>query len=285
MMQHTAPNMVDNTEIDNKDGKGQTIKKKKKYVKRAACWADYDELKINNVQHSKCKWCDTLLKIDSGENSTSSMIRHTKRFGELPFKFVENETFIEYTNALNGKVVLPCRTTVSKRVVDYYVEEMAKLNKFFSNPLTNVNLTTDCWTSSCQRSSYMVVTAHLIDKDWVMHKRVINFKFLDFYRGEDIGRTLLTFLEAWDILALKISNVASEATFRTSGWILDPYRTNLSANILEALVCTQYCVRKSRKPIVDNIVEVLKDDDVAKELENMINNGGGNGKQPINIPE
>ncbi|CAI9303175.1 unnamed protein product [Lactuca saligna] len=41
----------------------------------------------------------------------------------------------------------------------------------------------------------MVVTAHFIDKDWVMHKRVINFKSLDSHRGEDIGRTLLPCLE------------------------------------------------------------------------------------------
>ncbi|CAI9275282.1 unnamed protein product [Lactuca saligna] len=184
--------LVDNTQIDNKDGKGQTTNKKKKYAKRAACWADYDELEVNNVQHSKCKWCDTLLKTESGEN--------------------ENEAFIEYTNALNGKVVLPSRTTVSKRVANYYVEEKEKLNKFFSNPLMNVHLTTDCWTSSCQRSSFMVVTAHFIDKDWIMHKRVINFKSLDSHRGEDIGHTLLTCLEEWginNVMTIIVDNATS----------------------------------------------------------------------------
>ena len=88
-----------------------------------------------------------------------------------------------------------------------------------------------------------------------------------------------------DILGLQISTVASEAAFSTSGRILDPYRTNLSANIVEALVCTQDWVRKSRKQIVDNIDEILKDDEVAKALEEAINNRDGKGKQPINIPE
>ena len=88
-----------------------------------------------------------------------------------------------------------------------------------------------------------------------------------------------------DIWGLQNSTVASEAAFSTSGRILDSYRINLSANILEALVCTQDWIRKSRKPIVDNIDDVLKDDDVVKELENAINNGGGKGKQPINILE
>nr|KAJ0215329.1 hypothetical protein LSAT_V11C300149280 [Lactuca sativa] len=90
---------------------------------------------------------------------------------------------------------------------------------------------------------------------------------------------------AKDILGLQISTVASEATFSTSGRIWDQYRTNLSANIVEALVCTRYWVRKSRKPIVDNIDEILKDDKVAKSLEETINNRDGKRKQPINIPE
>ncbi|XP_052627664.1 zinc finger BED domain-containing protein RICESLEEPER 2-like [Lactuca sativa] len=173
---------VDNTQVE---GTSQATKpKKRKYVQRATCWVDYDVIHIKKVRYSKCKKCGTLLKTESGRN-----------VGELPFKFVENESFIEYTNALNGKVVLPCRTTISNRVIDFYLEEKAKLFKFFSNPLSNVHLTTDCWTSSCQRSSYMVVMAHFIDEDWVMHKRIINFKSQDSHKGEDIGRTLLTCLQ------------------------------------------------------------------------------------------
>nr|KAJ0196241.1 hypothetical protein LSAT_V11C700350090 [Lactuca sativa] len=75
-----------------------------------------------------------------------------------------------------------------------------------------------------------------------------------------------------DSLGLQISTVASKATFSTSGQILDPYRKNLFAKIVQDLVCTEDWVNKSRKPIVDNIDEVLKDDKVVKELENVINN-------------
>nr|KAJ0211276.1 hypothetical protein LSAT_V11C400207190 [Lactuca sativa] len=90
---------------------------------------------------------------------------------------------------------------------------------------------------------------------------------------------------AKDILGLQISTVVSEAVFSTSGRILDAYRTNLSANIVEALVCTQDWVRKSRKQIVDNIDEILKDNEVAKALEEAIKNGDAKGKQRINILE
>lgn len=66
-----------------------------------------------------------------------------------------------------------------------------------------------------------------------------------------------------DILAIQISTVASESAFSTSGRVLDPYRTSLSTSIVEALICTQDWVRKSRKPIVDDVDDILKDDDIA----------------------
>ena len=72
--------------------------------------------------------------------------------GELPFKFVENEAFIEYTNALNGKVKIPSRHKISRDVAKFYVEERKKLLTFFANPHNMIHLTTDSWTSSCQKN-------------------------------------------------------------------------------------------------------------------------------------
>ncbi|CAI9294139.1 unnamed protein product [Lactuca saligna] len=40
--------------------------------------------------------------------------------GELPFKFIENEAFIEFVNALNGRVKLPSRHKISRDVVSFY---------------------------------------------------------------------------------------------------------------------------------------------------------------------
>nr|KAJ0207485.1 hypothetical protein LSAT_V11C500290800 [Lactuca sativa] len=67
-----------------------------------------------------------------------------------------------------------------------------------------------------------------------------------------------------DILGIQISTVASESAFSTSSRITDSYRANLSTPIIEALACTQDWVRKSKKPIVENIEDIFKDDDIAK---------------------
>ncbi|XP_023731712.3 putative AC transposase [Lactuca sativa] len=161
-------------------------------------------------------------KEPTGEGSVSTWKHDDKRIkkamlnlfvvGGLPFKFVENEVFIEYTNALNGKVVVPCRTTISKKVSLYYQEERNKLVTFLCNPLNTVHLTTDCWTSPSKRVHYIVITAHFIDDNWEMHKRIINFKELDSQRGEDIRKEVLKCIQGWgikNVMTCTVDNASS----------------------------------------------------------------------------
>ncbi|GJV05036.1 gypsy type transposase [Tanacetum coccineum] len=86
-----------------------------------------------------------------------------------------------------------------------------------------------------------------------------------------IGELFGTYKERFDflssnsnILAIQISTVASEAAFSTGGRVLDPYRTRLSTTIVEALICTQDWVRKSRTQINwDDVEDLIKDDEIA----------------------
>ena len=71
-----------------------------------------------------------------------------------------------------------------------------------------------------------------------------------------------------DILPIQIITVAAESAFSTGGRVLDPYRTNLSYPVVEALICTQDWVRRSRKDIIDDIDDILNDDDVARGINN-----------------
>ncbi|KAJ9536380.1 hypothetical protein OSB04_un000440, partial [Centaurea solstitialis] len=143
-------------------------------------------------------------KESCGEGSVQTW-KHDEGFielfvvGELPFKFVENEAFVEYTNALNGKVILPSRHKVSRVVAKYYVDERNKLLAYLSKPTNTVHLTTNTWTSSCQRVNYMVVTVHFIDDDWS-------------HRGEDVGRELLECIQGWrieNVMTMTVDNASS----------------------------------------------------------------------------
>ncbi|CAI9285711.1 unnamed protein product [Lactuca saligna] len=129
--------------------------------------------------------------------------------GELPFKFIENEAFIEFVNALNGRVKLPSRHKISRDVVSFYLMERQKLYKHLSNPKTAIHLTTDTWTSSCQKINYMVVTAHFITEDFVMHKRVVNFREVDTHKAEDMARELLICINEWgmkNVMTMTVDN-------------------------------------------------------------------------------
>nr|KAJ0201720.1 hypothetical protein LSAT_V11C600324670 [Lactuca sativa] len=129
--------------------------------------------------------------------------------GELPFKFIENEAFIEFVNALNGRVKLPSRHKISRDVVSFYLMEKQKLYKHLSNPKTAIHLTTDTWTSSCQKINYMVVTAHFITEDFVMHKRVVNFREVDTHKAEDMARELLICINEWgmkNVMTMTVDN-------------------------------------------------------------------------------
>jgi hypothetical protein len=50
---------------------------------------------------------------------------------------------------------------------------------------------------------------------------------------------------ARDVLAMPISTVVSECAFSTGERILDPFRSTLSSLTVEALVCTQNCIRNT----------------------------------------
>ncbi|GKD24550.1 zinc finger BED domain-containing protein RICESLEEPER 2 [Tanacetum coccineum] len=89
---------------------------------------------------------------------------------------------------------------------------------------------------------------------------------------------------ARDILAIQISTVASESAFSTGGRVLDPYRTSLSTKIVEALICTQDWVRKSRKPInVDSLEDLFNDDEIVKDMEYELEKTSENDKGEQNM--
>ncbi|GKC84020.1 hypothetical protein Tco_1139737 [Tanacetum coccineum] len=60
--------------------------------------------------------------------------------------------------------------------------------------------------------------------------------------------------------------------------VLDPYRTNVSYVVVEALICTQDWVRKSKKALIDDIDDLLNDDNVAKDIEEGIAKQNAKGK-------
>ncbi|XP_022014552.1 uncharacterized protein LOC110914045 [Helianthus annuus] len=98
---------------------------------------------------------------------------------------------------------------------------------------------------------------------------------------EDSGRAFCGESYDEDVLAIQIPIVAYESAFSMSGRVLDAYRTRLSSNIVEVLVCTQDWVRKSKEPIIDDTDDILRDGEIAIEIEDATNKQNERGKEKM----
>ena len=101
-------------------------------------------------------------------------------------------------SVVQPKLPIPGRITVARDCWNLYMNEKNKLKSVFGQSNQSVCLTTDCW-SSVQNLSYLCLTAHFIDNDWKLQKRIINFCLIKNHKGETIGRKIERCLLGWGI--------------------------------------------------------------------------------------
>lgn len=130
---------------------------------------------------------------------------------ELPFVFAERPGFRRFMAKACPRFDVPSRRTATRSCVRVYDAEKAKLKEFFKKSCDRVSLTTDTWTANTQQN-YMCVTAHFIDNDWNLHKKIIGFFLVKGHRGEDIGKSLEGCLAEWGIdkvFTITVDNASS----------------------------------------------------------------------------
>ncbi|XP_042944041.1 zinc finger BED domain-containing protein RICESLEEPER 2-like isoform X2 [Carya illinoinensis] len=116
---------------------------------------------------------------------------------EVPFKVVEGQGFRKVCQSLEPRFQVPSRTTVARDCIKLFKKEKEKLRKVFKE-IGRVSLTTDTWTSN-QNFNYMCLTAHFIDCEWKLHKKIINFCLIPNHKGDTIGRHVESCLQDWGI--------------------------------------------------------------------------------------
>ncbi|XP_050222385.1 zinc finger BED domain-containing protein RICESLEEPER 2-like [Mercurialis annua] len=117
---------------------------------------------------------------------------------ELPFKFVEGEGFRRFISCACPKFKIPSRWTVTRDCFQLYLDERIRLKNFMKQNCQRISLTTDTWTS-IQRINYMCITAHFIDTNWRLHKKVLSFVPIFSHKGDAIGKAIETCLLEWGI--------------------------------------------------------------------------------------
>ncbi|KAK9147989.1 hypothetical protein Scep_006746 [Stephania cephalantha] len=130
---------------------------------------------------------------------------------ELPFVFVEHPCFVKFCNVIQPKLKLVKRRTITRDCLEMYNVEKAKLKKILTKNSQRVCLTTDTWTS-LQNTSYMCLTAHYVDDDWKLQKKIINFCEIEGHTADDIGKAVEMCLLHWKIekvFTITVDNVKS----------------------------------------------------------------------------
>ncbi|GJU55718.1 zinc finger BED domain-containing protein RICESLEEPER 2-like protein [Tanacetum coccineum] len=121
------------------------------------------------------------------QNKSKRALAHMIVVDELPFSFVRNSGFRHFQRINQPEFDILCRGTITKECLTMYQEEKNKLRETLQKNIGRVSLTTDGWTSGKQKS-YMALTAHFIDNEWNLVKKVLNFRKLDGHHGIDIGK-------------------------------------------------------------------------------------------------
>ena len=133
---------------------------------------------------------------------------------ELPIRFVEGDGFRNLMSVACPRFKIPSRWTVSRDILNIFVEERLNLKNFFKSNCQRVCLTTDTWTS-IQRINYMCITAHFINNEWKLHKKVLAFVPISSHRGEFIAKALENSLLEWglkNIFTVTLDNASSNDT-------------------------------------------------------------------------
>ncbi|XP_026399401.1 zinc finger BED domain-containing protein RICESLEEPER 2-like [Papaver somniferum] len=107
---------------------------------------------------------------------------------ELPFQFVEDPIFQWFINAsFHPGFVKFSRNTLRTDIYKCYLEGKQQLKRILLDSPGRISLTSDIWLSK-QRLSYLGITAHFIDKNWVLQKRIITYALIDTsHTGENIA--------------------------------------------------------------------------------------------------
>lgn len=126
-----------------------------------------------------------------------------------PFRVVENEGFVELLNEAEPRFKMPSRWTIARDCLKIYKVEVLKLKELFVSQ--RISLTTDTWTSG-QNINYMCLTAHWINDEWKLCKKIINFCQIGSHKGAEIGKMILALLRKWDIdqvFTITVDNASS----------------------------------------------------------------------------
>ena len=130
-----------------------------------------------------------------------------------PFNMVEHEFFEIFCNNLQPMFRLISRNTVRADILKLYEQENDKLYNFLDSINCKITLTTDLWTSEHQNFAYICLTAHYVDNDWELNKKILAYKHIEYpHDGETLFRFISDLILEWNLDKKLCSMVVDNAS-------------------------------------------------------------------------
>lgn len=133
------------------------------------------------------------------ENARKELVDFIIR-AELPFTFVEKHDF----KGMIQRAFCPqyggiSATTCKRDVMQHFDVGKKELLSLFEKFDGKICLTSDVW-SSRQKMGYMSLTAHFIDQEWCLNKRIICLKMIEYpHTGDSLAGHIFDELLSWRI--------------------------------------------------------------------------------------
>ncbi|XP_022717364.1 zinc finger BED domain-containing protein RICESLEEPER 1-like isoform X2 [Durio zibethinus] len=116
-----------------------------------------------------------------------------------PLAMVEHVGFKVFVKNLQPLFDVAPNSTIELSCMEIYGREKQKVYDMLRKLQCRINLSVEMW-SSPENSSYLCLTAHYVDDDWKLQKKILNFVTLDASHTEDmLSEVIIKCLMEWDI--------------------------------------------------------------------------------------
>jgi hypothetical protein len=118
---------------------------------------------------------------------------------EIPFNKFDDPHFAPWIESLQPTFKPGGRQTVRNAYVGSYEKEVQMLQNEFQNLDSRICFTSDLWTSN-QKLGYICITAHYVDSNFVLKKKIIGFRDVKYpHTGLAIEEAISKCLPEWGI--------------------------------------------------------------------------------------
>ncbi|KAH7543966.1 hypothetical protein JRO89_XS15G0073100 [Xanthoceras sorbifolium] len=116
-----------------------------------------------------------------------------------PLTMVDHVGFKVFVKNLQPMFEVVPNSALEHSCMEIYGKEKQKMNDMLSKLHSRINLAVEIW-SSAEKAEYLCLTAHYIDENWILQKKILNFVTLDSSHTEDmLPEVIIRCLMDWNI--------------------------------------------------------------------------------------